>query len=188
MEHSKSCGSALPLSCIRLGIGRKSLAQCSRAFVQYVVDFVYHSQTNVPFKNVILNVAHLKMGGGQCKNWGKRAKYENKSYWKSSDLVLRACPCACSPASAWDSGRGGCWNSSAPWASCSAEGGKTLQKERKSLSSALKQHQPQPECSSSSWGLGGSSQCFFSSGSSLHTQLGTHKCWLAWEQGWGQQS
>lgn len=68
----------------------------SRVFMQYAVDFVYHSQT-----------FHLKMGVGHCKSWGKRAKYENKSYWKSSDLLLRASPCASSPAFAWDSGRGG---------------------------------------------------------------------------------
>lgn len=68
----------------------------SRVFMQYAVNFVYHSQT-----------FHLKMGVGHCKSWGKRAKYENKSYWKSSDLLLWASPCASSPAFAWDSGRGG---------------------------------------------------------------------------------
>lgn len=41
------------------------------------------------------------MGAGRCKSWGKRAKYENKSYCKSPDLFLRASPCASSPPSAW---------------------------------------------------------------------------------------
>lgn len=82
-----------------LGQGERKEPCCkiflSRIFMQYAVDFVYHSQT-----------FHLKMRVGQCKSWGKRPKYENKSYWKSSDLFLRASPCASSPAYAWDSGRG----------------------------------------------------------------------------------
>lgn len=113
------------------------------------------------------------MGVDQYKELEMRTR-DTVNHLKSSHLFLRASPCACPPASAWDSGRGGYWNSSAPWAPCSAEevGIPALQKERKSLSPALKQHQPKPECSSSSWGLGGSSQGFSFPGSSPHTQLG----------------
>lgn len=114
------------------------------------------------------------MGVVQYKSWGKRAKYENRSYWKSSDLFL-SLPLV--PASSWEWWERQLLEFLSTLYSLCAEGVRILTTEREVK--VVSCHEMAPVKARIQQQFPGALEDllkeFFSSDRSLHTQLGTHK-------------